>query len=196
MGRARRARAWLRRLFEEPHGPGPRLADQGAERHAPPRVRLVLDGAGAARPRAHRRCLQSSADHPAGLSQNHHARAVAGSFRAYQAAHQLPRAAKDFQSIFYKFPLTDEAKAAGSALTPLMHALGREYPYPGVELQQQRAQAFYDAHKWREARSEFEKLLIQLKDPANPARQRAQLRIAQCRVQLKGSPSLIASLKT
>ncbi len=116
--------------------------------------------------------------------------------RAYQAAHQLPRAAKDFQSIFYKFPLTDEAKPAGSALTPLMHALGREYPYPGVELQQQRAQAFYDAHKWREARSEFEKLLTQLKDPANPARQRAQLRIAQCRVQLKGSPSLIASLKT
>src|SRR5713226_1875648 len=28
--------------------------------------------------------------------------------RAYQAAHQLPRAAKDFQTIFYKFPLTDE----------------------------------------------------------------------------------------
>jgi soluble lytic murein transglycosylase len=34
-----------------------------------------------------------------------------------------------------------------------------------------------------------------LKDPANPARQRAQLRVAECRVQLKGSPSLIAELK-
>lgn len=116
--------------------------------------------------------------------------------RAYQAAHQLPRAAKDFQTIFYKFPMADEAKSAGAALTQIMHALRSEYPYPGVEMQQQRAQIFYDAHKWREARAEFEKLLTMLKDPANPVRQRAQLRIAECRVEKKSSPSLIASLKT
>jgi soluble lytic murein transglycosylase len=115
--------------------------------------------------------------------------------RAYQAAHQLPRAAKDYQTVFYKFPLADEAKPAGSALSQLMHALGKEYVYPGVELQEHRAQAFYDAHKWKEARAEFEKLLTMLKDPANPVRQRAQLRVAECRVQLKGSPSLIAALK-
>src|SRR6266849_1160409 len=115
---------------------------------------------------------------------------------AYQAAHQLPRAAKDYQTVFYKFPLADEAKPAGSALSQVMHALGKEYVYPGVELQEQRAQAFYDAHKWKEARAEYEKLLTMLKDPANPARQRAQLRVAECRVQLKGSPSLIAAVKT
>jgi soluble lytic murein transglycosylase len=115
---------------------------------------------------------------------------------AYQAAHQLPRAAKDYQTVFYKFPLADEAKPAGSALTQLMHALGKEYTYPGVELQEQRAQAFYDAHKWKEARAEYEKLLTMLKDPANPTRQRAQLREAECRVQSKGSPSLIAAVKT
>ena len=115
---------------------------------------------------------------------------------AYQAAHQLARAAKDYQTVFYKFPLADEAKPAGSALTQLMHALGKEYVYPGVELQEQRAQAFYDAHKWKEARTEYEKLLTMLKDPANPARQRAELRVAECRVQLKGAPSLIAAVKT
>ena len=115
---------------------------------------------------------------------------------AYQAARQLPRAAKDYQTVFYRFPLADEAKPAGSALSQLMHALGKEYVYPGVELQEQRAQVFYDAHKWKEARTEFEKLLTMLKDPANPARQRAQLRVAECRVQLKGSPSLIAAVKT
>jgi len=43
-----------------------------------------------------------------------------------------------------------KAKPAGSALSQLMHALGKEYVYPGVELQEQRAQAFYDAHKWKE----------------------------------------------
>ena len=116
--------------------------------------------------------------------------------RAYQAAHQLPRAAKDFQTIFYKFPLADEAKPASAGMTQMMHALGKEYSYPGVEMQEQRAQIFYDQHKWREARTEFEKLLAMLKDPSNPVRQRAQLRIAECRVQPKGSPSLIASLKT
>jgi soluble lytic murein transglycosylase len=116
--------------------------------------------------------------------------------RAYQAAHQLARAAKDYQAVFYKFPLADEAKPSGSALTQLLHALGKEYSYPGVELQEQRAQAFYDAHKWKEARTEFEKLLTMLKDPANPVRQRAQLRVAEARVQLKGSPSLIASVQT
>ena len=115
---------------------------------------------------------------------------------AYQAAHQLARAAKDYQTVFYKYPLADEAKPAGSALSQVMHALGKEYVYPGVEMQQQRAQAFYDAHKWKEARGEFEKLLTMLKDAANPVRQRAQLRIAECRVQLKGSPTLIAAVQT
>src|SRR5437667_1580268 len=114
---------------------------------------------------------------------------------AYQAAHQLARAAKDYQTVFYKYPLADEAKPAGSALSQVMHALGKEYVYPGVEMQQQRAQAFYDAHKWKEARGEFEKLLTMLKEPANPVRQRAQLRVAECRVQLKGSPALIAALQ-
>ncbi len=116
--------------------------------------------------------------------------------RAYQAAHQLPRAAKDYQTLFYKFPLADEAKPSGAALTTIMHALRKEYPYPGVEMQEQRAQIFYDTHRWREARVEFEKLLTMLKDPANSVRQRAQLRVAESRVQMKGSASLIASLKT
>src|SRR5260370_34884498 len=63
-------------------------------------------------------------------------------------------------------------------------------------MQEQRAQIFNDAHKWKEARAEFENLLTMLKDPATPARQRAQLRMAECRVQSKGSPSLIAAVKT
>lgn len=115
--------------------------------------------------------------------------------QAYQAAHQLARAAKDYQTIFYKNSQSDEAKPAGAALQKIMHEMGKEYPYPGVELQQQRAQAFFDAHKWKEARAEFEKLLGMLKDPQNPNRQEAELRVAQARVQLRGSAKLIAALK-
>ncbi len=116
--------------------------------------------------------------------------------QAYQALHQLPRAAKDYQSLFYKNPQSDEAKASEGALKKILHEMGKEYPYPGVELQQQRAQSFYDVHKWKEARAEFEKLLGMLGDPQNPNRQLAELRVAQARVQMKGSPKLIASLKT
>jgi soluble lytic murein transglycosylase len=113
---------------------------------------------------------------------------------AYKAARQTARAAKDYQTLFYKYPLSDEAKAAATALPSLTKTLGKEYPYPGVELQEQRAQAFFDARKWKEARTEFEKLEGMLHEPANPHRQLAELHIAQARVQLKGPASLVASL--
>jgi soluble lytic murein transglycosylase len=112
----------------------------------------------------------------------------------YRAVRQTARSAKDYQILFYKYPLSDESKMAAAALPQLTRMLGKEYPYPGVEMQEQRAQAFFDARKWREARAEFEKLLTMLKDPANPHRQMAQLRVAQARVQLKSSTSLIAAL--
>jgi soluble lytic murein transglycosylase len=114
--------------------------------------------------------------------------------QAYQASHQLARAAKDYQTIFYKYSQSDEAKPAGAALQKISREMGKEYPYPGVELQQERAQAFYGVHKWREARVEFEKLLGMLHDSANPNRQLAELRVAEARVQMKGSPKLVASL--
>ena len=115
---------------------------------------------------------------------------------AYQVAGQTVRAAKDYQTVFYKYPLSDEAKAAGPALGSLQKALRSEFPYGTAELQAQRAETFFDAHKWREARVEFDKLVGMLREPANPARQHAQLRLAQCRVQLKSSLSLVSLLAT
>jgi soluble lytic murein transglycosylase len=114
--------------------------------------------------------------------------------QAYKAARQFARAVKDYQALYYKNPLSDEGKAAATALSQLKTALGVEYPYPGVDMQEQRAQIFFDQHKWKEARAEFEKLVTMLRDPANAHRQRAELRIAQARVQLKGSSTLVSSL--
>ncbi len=114
---------------------------------------------------------------------------------AKQVARQFARAAADYQTLYYKYPLTDEAKAAASALSQLQRELRKEYPSPTLEMMEKRAQAFFDAKKWREARSEFEKLLAQTpRDAANSTRQRAQLRIAQARVQLNASPALVATL--
>jgi len=53
----------------------------------------------------------------------------------YQRASNSRRAAKDYQAIFYKSPLADEAKPAALRKSQVMHALGKEYTYPGVEMQ-------------------------------------------------------------
>jgi len=116
--------------------------------------------------------------------------------RAYESARKLVLAAKDYQTLYYKFPLADESKDAGPALSRLNKQLHGEFPYATGELQDQRAQAFYDAHKWREARAEYEKLAGILRDPANPVRQRALLRAAECRQRPKPAPGLLANLKT
>jgi soluble lytic murein transglycosylase len=114
--------------------------------------------------------------------------------RANEAAHHTVAAAKDYQAIYYKFPLADEAHDAGIALPRLNKQLHNEFPYATGEMQDQRALGFYEAHKWKEARTEYEKLTSMLKDPGNPTRQRALVRIAECRQHPKPAIKLLASL--
>ena len=116
--------------------------------------------------------------------------------RAYEATHKYIDAVKDYQTIYYRFPMSDEAKDASLALPRLNKQLHSEFPYATAELQGQRAEIFYDAHKWKEAITEYQKLVTMLKDTANPTRQRAQLRIAQCRQHPKPSHYALAKLDT
>jgi soluble lytic murein transglycosylase len=114
--------------------------------------------------------------------------------RANEAARKLVLAAKDYQTLYYKFPITDESKDAGIALARLNKELRGEFPYASAELQDQRAQAFFDAHKWKEARMEYEKLASMPRDPASPVRQRALVRAAECRQHPKPSSALLSKL--
>jgi len=113
---------------------------------------------------------------------------------AEESARKFVPAAKDYQSLFYKYPLADESKDAAVALPRLNKQLHTEFPYATAEMQDQRAQIFYDAHKWHEARLEYEKLATILKEPANPIRQRALVRAAECRQHPKAAPSLFVKL--
>ena len=113
---------------------------------------------------------------------------------AYESIRKLLPAVKDYQAIYYKFPLSDEAKDAGISLTRLNKQLHSEFPYAGAELQDQRAAIFYDAHKWKDARMEYDKLAALLKDTTNPIRQRALVRSAECREHPKPTPALLANL--
>ena len=117
--------------------------------------------------------------------------------QAYKAAHQLPRAAKDYQTLYYRYPMSDEAKAAAGALKQISQEMGREYGAPTVDMQMARAQVYFDAHKYKDARPEFEKVVSSIKDPSSPLRQKAQLRVAQCKSASKSSsPTILASLVT
>lgn len=116
--------------------------------------------------------------------------------RANESARKFVAAAKDYQALYYKNPLAEESKDAAAALTRLGKQLRNEFPYATGELQDQRAQIFFDAHKWKEARVEYDKLAAMLKDPANAARQRALVRSAECRQHPKAAPSLFARLAT
>jgi soluble lytic murein transglycosylase len=92
-------------------------------------------------------------------------------------------AAADYLDLYYRFPLNDEAKAAGQQIPALQSSLGESFP--GVPLQTQiaRAEAFYIAKRWREASTEFASLLPKL---TGAEHQRADLRIVQCEVELGG----------
>jgi len=114
--------------------------------------------------------------------------------QAYKQARQFGRAAKDYQLLYYKNPLSDEGKIAASGLQQVKAAMGREYPEPSWDLQEGRAQILYNQKKYRDARLEFEKLAAAIKDPSSAHKQHALLRAAQARVQLKSSPSVISSL--
>ena len=88
-------------------------------------------------------------------------------------------AAADYLDLYYRFPLNDEAKAAGQKIPSLQFALGESFPGTPMQTQIARAEAFFVAKRWREARTEYASLLPKL---SGSDHERAELRIAQCDV--------------
>src|SRR5579864_456095 len=85
--------------------------------------------------------------------------------------------AADYLDLYYRFPLSDEAKAAGQKIPALQAALGDQFPATPMQTQMSRAEAFFNAKRWHDARAEFAALLPRL---SGADRERADLRIAQC----------------
>lgn len=100
-------------------------------------------------------------------------------------------AALDYLDVYYRFPLNDEAKAAGQKIPALQSALGEAFPGTPMQVQLARAEALFLANRWREARAEYVGLQAKI---AGADRERAQLRIAQCDVQSGGNPELLSAV--
>jgi soluble lytic murein transglycosylase len=89
----------------------------------------------------------------------------------------------DYLDLYYRFPLNDEAKAAGDRIPALQSALGELFPGVPMQTQIARAEAFYLARRWRDASAEYASLLPKL---SGADHQHADLRIVQCEVELGG----------
>jgi soluble lytic murein transglycosylase len=100
-------------------------------------------------------------------------------------------ATADYLDLYYRFPLNDEGKAAALRIPSLQSSLGEAFPGTPMQTQIARAETFFIAKRWPEARSEYAGLLSKL---AGKDRERATLRIAQCDVQSGGRPEILAEL--
>jgi soluble lytic murein transglycosylase len=100
-------------------------------------------------------------------------------------------AAGDYVAIYYRFPLSAEAKHAGERLDPLRHELRGEFPEITPQMRLARAASFYEARQWRQARAEYAAIAKLL---TGADRERALLRAAESATEPHGGPRPLASL--
>ena len=109
-----------------------------------------------------------------------------------QARSEKPlAAATDYLDVYYRFPLSDEAKAAGDKIPWIKLALGESFPGTPLLTQLARAEALYQAHRWPDARAAYSDLLANV---SGHDHELAALRVAECDVQTGGKPDLLISL--
>ena len=100
-------------------------------------------------------------------------------------------AAADYQAIYLRFPLSDQAREAGEKLSFLRSSHGDKLAAIPVEQQIDHAATIFTAHQWGDARNEYSRLLPQL---SGADRERAELRIMECGVALGAGISGISAL--
>ena len=100
-------------------------------------------------------------------------------------------AAVDYLDLYYRFPMNDQARAASQRIPLLQFALGEQFPGTPLQIQIARAETFYLAKRWHDARTEYENLLPKL---SGTDHERAELRVAECDVQSGGNPEGLSAV--
>jgi len=112
--------------------------------------------------------------------------------RAREMDHATALAAADYVAVYYRFPLSAEAKRAGDRLEPLHKALRSEFPEITPQMRLSRGEAFYTARQWKQASAEYKGAAKVL---SGVDRELALLRVAASDVQPKGGPGPLERLK-
>ena len=114
--------------------------------------------------------------------------------QACMQAQEPVDAANVFQDVYYNFPVSAQAQAAGDALQALRTQLGAAYPAPDDESKMTRAEALFKAGRYADALKEYSELLKD--EPASPMVPRWQLAQARCLLHLRRSADALQALFT
>jgi soluble lytic murein transglycosylase len=111
---------------------------------------------------------------------------------ARELAAQKLQSAADYQSVFLRFPLSDQSREAGMKLDYLRGSLGDLLAPIPLDQRLAHAATIFGARQWTEARAEYAQLLLQL---SGADLERASLRILECGIALGGGPSAVSALQ-
>ncbi|MGH9727301.1 MAG: transglycosylase SLT domain-containing protein [Candidatus Acidiferrales bacterium] len=112
--------------------------------------------------------------------------------QAYEQSGDKIAAAGDYLSVYDHFPLSTSAAEAGEKVNYFQGVLGDAFPKPNVAERLARAGILFDAHHWQDAQTAYSQLLSEL---VGSDQELAQLRIADCGLQLGGISTALASLQ-
>ena len=101
-------------------------------------------------------------------------------------------AVEDYQLLYIRYPVTEQARQANAKLDFLRSTLKSGYQEMPLEERVAHAGTLFNGRLWSEARTEYAQLLPQL---TGADKERAELRILECGVALGGGVSAIAALQ-
>ena len=110
---------------------------------------------------------------------------------AYEQANEKDKAAADYQMVYLRFPVSEQARQSSMKLGFLASAPGTQIPPISLDDRKDHADMLFNAKDWADARNEYSQILTQLTGPDN---ERAQLRILECGAAFGAGPSEIAKL--
>jgi soluble lytic murein transglycosylase len=110
---------------------------------------------------------------------------------AEERAGDFASAARDFEGVYYRFPLKDQARDAGKGIDRMRAALGAKFAEAPLADRMGRAQTLFEKRRWRDARLAW----AHLRDSVTGIeRDRAALRVAECDAQIHRRTAELESL--
>jgi len=111
---------------------------------------------------------------------------------AREAAGKTLDAVSDYQAVYMRFATSEQARQAAVKLGFLRSTLGANYPELALDQRVAHAGMLFGAKSWRDARNEYAALLPEL---SGADRERAQLRILECGLELGAGPAELDKLQ-
>ncbi|HEV2289839.1 MAG TPA: transglycosylase SLT domain-containing protein [Candidatus Acidoferrales bacterium] len=111
--------------------------------------------------------------------------------QAHEQAGDKIAAAGDYLTVYDHYPLSASAEEAGQKAVFLASELGSAYPKPMTADMLERADILFQAHRWQDAEEAYGSVL----SADGPDDEQAQVRAADCKVQLGADPSALASIQ-